>query len=99
MRFRDQLKLVLKRQVTLFVRDPVLVRARMMQCIIFGLIIGGLWFQLGTDLDDTRCVPGYPCLWEALCSYGKFMTAGRTVTAGRTKRVLEGTEIARKCSL
>jgi hypothetical protein len=54
--FLQQLKLVLKRQVTLFVRDPVMVRARMMQCIMMGLIIGGLWFQLGSDLDDTRCV-------------------------------------------
>jgi hypothetical protein len=23
---------------------------------MMGLIIGGLWFQLGSDLDDTRCV-------------------------------------------
>lgn len=50
----QQLKLLLKRQVTLFVRDPVLVRARMMQSLVMGLIIGGLWFNLGTDLDDTR---------------------------------------------
>lgn len=50
----QQIKLVLKRQVLLFVRDPVMVRARMMQCLVMGLLIGGLWFQLGTELDDTR---------------------------------------------
>ena len=58
----QQLRLVLRRQMTLFLRDPVLVRARMMQSIVFGLVIGGLWFQLGSDLDDTRCaVPCSPC--------------------------------------
>lgn len=51
----QQLQLLLQRQMTLFLRDPVVVRARLMQSVVFSFIIGGLWFQLGTDIDDTRC--------------------------------------------
>lgn len=49
------LKLVLARQAKLFVRDVTLVRARIMQCIVMGLLIGGLWFQRDNTLDDARC--------------------------------------------
>lgn len=51
------LRLVLARQAKLFVRDVTLVRARIAQCVIMGLLIGGLWFQRDNTLDDARCAP------------------------------------------
>eukprot|EP00892_Ulva_mutabilis_P001385 jgi/Ulvmu1/11247/UM073_0019.1 len=50
------LRLVLARQAKLFVRDVTLVRARVGQCVIMGLLIGGLWFQRDNTLDDARTV-------------------------------------------
>lgn len=49
------LRRVLKRQGKLFQRDPTLTRARIAQCIIVGLIIGGLWFDLEVSAEDARC--------------------------------------------
>lgn len=49
------LRLVLARQAKLFVRDVTLVRARIGQCVVMGLLIGGLWFQRDNTLDDARC--------------------------------------------
>jgi hypothetical protein len=50
----QQLRFLLQRQKTIFLRDPTLVRARLMQCILMGLIIGGLWFNLDVTLADAR---------------------------------------------
>jgi hypothetical protein len=49
------LRAVLRRQAALFKRDPTLTRARIAQCIIIGLIIGGLWFQLDVNAESARC--------------------------------------------
>ena len=57
----QQLKLLLMRQLMLFLRDPVLVQARMLQCLVMALIIGGLWFRLGTSFEATRCVAAFCC--------------------------------------
>ena len=52
-----QLRLVLARQATLFKRDPTLSRARVAQCVIVGLIMGGLWFDLAVTATTARCAP------------------------------------------
>lgn len=46
---------VLKRQATLFKRDPTLSRARIAQVIVIGLLIGGLWFDLAPVPENARC--------------------------------------------
>ena len=49
------LQRVLKRQGKLFQRDPTLTRARLVQCVIIGLLIGGLWFDLQVSAQNARC--------------------------------------------
>ena len=46
---------VLKRQATLFKRDPTLSRARIVQVTVIGLLIGGLWFDLAVTPENARC--------------------------------------------
>jgi hypothetical protein len=49
------LQRVLARQVILFKRDPTLTRARIVQVIVVGLVIGGLWFDLDVTPQNARC--------------------------------------------
>jgi hypothetical protein len=69
MPFPTMLKVVLERQAKLFNRDPTLTRARIMQCIIIGLIVGGLWFRHDINAISARCaVTALPPRCRAACN-------------------------------
>jgi hypothetical protein len=65
--FPAMLALVLARQKALFVRDVTLVRARVGQCVIMGLLIGGLWFQEPVNLESSRCDRMSPSSLDFYC--------------------------------
>ncbi|WIA20601.1 hypothetical protein OEZ85_004985 [Tetradesmus obliquus] len=52
------MKLALKRQWTLFLRNKAFLIFRLMQCIIIGLIIGSLFFQVPADRSGVRVLLG-----------------------------------------
>lgn len=46
---------LLQRQKTLMLREKTLVRARIAQCVIMGLLIGSLFVNLSVTPLDSRC--------------------------------------------
>lgn len=46
---------LLQRQKMLMLREKTLVRARIGQCVVFGLLIGTLFINLDTSPVDSRC--------------------------------------------
>ncbi|GBG35186.1 ABC transporter G family member 31, partial [Hondaea fermentalgiana] len=49
-----ELKLVLKRQNQLVYRDPAFVRARIMQSVIMGVVIGTIFLRIDPNLPDSN---------------------------------------------
>jgi len=48
------LRAVLRRQTQLFTRDKTLVKARLAQCAIMGLLMGSLFYDLSVSATDGR---------------------------------------------
>ena len=64
------LKLVLARQFKLFKRNPTLIRARIVQNIVIGLIIGGLWYNEPVTAANSRYAPAPMCARQGARSMG-----------------------------
>ncbi|KAG2432130.1 hypothetical protein HXX76_009056 [Chlamydomonas incerta] len=50
----EALAVVVKRQLLLVSRDTILIKGRLVQVVVMGLITGSLFFQLGTEVSDAR---------------------------------------------
>ena len=58
-RFAPMLSRVLARQRKLVSREPALTTARLVQCVVIGLVVGGLWFQLEVTARNARCARAF----------------------------------------
>ncbi|GBF90608.1 ABC transporter G family member protein [Raphidocelis subcapitata] len=63
-------RLVLRRQLKLVVRDKLLLRARMMQVVVMGLLVGSLFFRLDFTLSEARSKMGAAFLIVMFLSMG-----------------------------
>eukprot|EP00798_Chlamydomonas_sp_ICE-L_P013540 gene13540-19410_t len=54
LRWYEAIVVVTKREFMLVLRDPVLIRGRLIQVTVMGLITGGLFYQLPVTLDGSR---------------------------------------------
>ncbi|KAG2439064.1 hypothetical protein HYH02_006591 [Chlamydomonas schloesseri] len=54
----EALAVVVRRQMLLVARDTILIKGRLVQVIVMGLITGSLFFQLGDSVTDARAYFG-----------------------------------------
>ncbi|KAG2425086.1 hypothetical protein HXX76_013995 [Chlamydomonas incerta] len=62
-----------KRQVTLVLRDRVLLRGRLVQVTVLGLITGSLFYNQGVSLPASRTIFGACFMCVLFMSFGGFM--------------------------
>jgi hypothetical protein len=56
-RFAPMLARTLALQRKLLLRDPALSSARLIQSVVIGLVVGGLWYNLDVSARNSRCLP------------------------------------------